>query len=74
MSLAAQKQLRKGDITCDVQDGGRGKVVQLEAIILQEPAEEQMDWKSDAPQQVRDKAHSLPLDGLGKLSACSPPL
>ena len=32
-----------------------------------------MEWKSDAPQQVRDKAHSLPLDGLGKLSACSLP-
>ena len=45
--------------------------MQLEAVILQEPAEEWMDWKSEAPQQVRDKAYSLPLDGLGKLSACS---
>ena len=55
-----------------MQNGGWGKIVQLEAIILQEPAKEWMDWKFDAPQQVRDKAYSLPLDGLGKLSACSP--
>ena len=48
--------------------------MQLEAVVLQEPAEERMDWKSEASQQVRDKAYSLPLDGLGKLSACSPPL
>ena len=48
--------------------------MQLEAIELQEPAEERMDWKSKSPQQVRDKAYSLPLDGLGKLSACSLPL
>ena len=48
--------------------------MQLEAVVLQEPAEEQMDWKSESPQQVRDKAYPLPLDGLGKLSACSPPL
>ena len=41
------------------------EVVQLEAVELQEPAEERMDWKSDAPQQVRDKAHSLPLAALG---------
>ena len=48
--------------------------MQLEAIVLQEPAEERMDWKSEATQQVRDKSYSPPLDGLGKLSACSPPL
>ena len=46
--------------------------MQLEAIVLQEPVEERMDWKSDIPQEIRDKAYSLPLDGLGKLSACSP--
>ena len=48
--------------------------MQLEAVILLEPAEERMDWKSEAPQQVRDKAYPLPLDGLGKLFVCSPPL
>ena len=48
--------------------------MQLEAVVLQEPTEEQMDWKFEAPQQVRDKAYPPPLDGLGKLSACSPPL
>ena len=37
--------------------------MQLEAIELQEPAEERMDWKSEAPQQERDEAYSLPLDG-----------
>ena len=56
-----------------MQYGGGREIVQLEAIVLQEPVKEQMDWKSDAPQQLRDKAHSLPLDGLGKLFACSPP-
>ena len=48
--------------------------MQLEAVKLQEPAEEQMDWKSESPQYVRDKAYPLPMDGLGKLSACSLPL
>ena len=47
--------------------------MQLEAVILQEPVVEWMDWKSEAPQQIRDKASSLPLDGLGKLSVFSPP-
>ena len=42
-----------------MQDGGWGEIVQLEAIVLQEPAEEWIDWKSGTPQQVRDKAHSL---------------
>ena len=37
MSLAAQKQLAKGYVTSDVQYGGRGEVVQLEAVELQEP-------------------------------------
>ena len=73
MSFVAQKELAKGDITCDVQYGSRSEVMQLEDVVLQEPAEEWMDWKSEAPQQVRDKAYLLPLDGLGKLSACSPP-
>ena len=34
--------------------------MQLEAVVLQEPAEERMDWKSKATQQVRDKAYPLP--------------
>lgn len=56
-----------------MQDGGRCKVVQLEAIVLQKPSEEWMDWKSDASQQIGNKAYSSPLDGLGNFSACSPP-
>ena len=48
MRLAAQKQFTKGNVSCDVQHGGRGEVVQLEAIELQEPAKEWVDWKPDA--------------------------
>ena len=40
--------------------------MQLEAVELHDPAEEQMDWKSESPQQVRDKAYSLPLGRVGK--------
>ena len=40
--------------------------MQLEAIELQEPAEERMDWKSKSPQQERDKAYPLPLGRVGK--------
>ena len=39
---------------------GRGEVMQREDIALQEPAEEWMDWKSEPPQQKRDKAYPLP--------------
>ena len=48
MSLAAQKLLTEGNVTCDVQYGGGGKVMQLEAVELQEPAEEWVDWKPDS--------------------------
>ena len=48
--------------------------MQLEAVELQEPAEERMDWKFESPQQIEDKAYSLPLDGFGELSACFLPL
>ena len=48
MGLTTQEQLTKSNVTCDVQDGGGTEVVQLEAIILQKPSEEQMNWKSDA--------------------------
>ena len=40
--------------------------MQLEAVILQESMEERMDWKSKAPQQVRDKAYSLPPGWVGE--------
>ena len=40
--------------------------MQLEAVELQEPVEERMDWKSEAPQQVRDKAYPLPPGWVGK--------
>ena len=35
MSFAAQKQLAKGYVASDMQYGGRGEVVQLEAVELQ---------------------------------------
>ena len=44
-----------------MQYGGWGKVMQLEAVELQELAEERIDWKSESPQQIGDKAYSLPL-------------
>ena len=49
MRFATQKQLAKGYETSDVQYGGRGEVVQLEAVELQEPSEKWMDWKSESP-------------------------
>ena len=48
MGLDAQEQLAKSYKARDVQNGGRCKVVQLEAIILQETSEERVDWKSNA--------------------------
>ena len=72
MSFTAQEQLAEGNITRDVQDRGRSKIVQLEAIVLQKPSEERMDWKSDTSQQVGNKAYSFPMDGLGKFSTCAP--
>ena len=33
--------------------------MQLEAIELQEPAEERMDWKSESSQQIGDEAYPL---------------
>ena len=49
MSFAGQKQLAKGYVTSDVQYGGRGEVVQLEAVELQEPMKKRVDGKPDAP-------------------------
>ena len=40
--------------------------MQLEAVELQEPKEEWMDWKSKSPQQIRDKTYPLPLGWVGK--------
>ena len=40
--------------------------MQLEAIELQEPAEEHVDWKPESPQQIRDKAYPLPLGWVRK--------
>ena len=48
MSFTAQEQLAEGNITRDVQNRGGGKIMQLEAIELQEPVEEWVDWKPDA--------------------------
>ena len=66
MSLTAQKQLAKGYESRDMQQGGRCKVVQLEAVELQEPPEKQMNWESDPSYQIRDKAYPLSLGGIEK--------
>ena len=65
MSFTAQEQLAKGDVAGDMQNGSRGEIMQLEAIELQEPVKEWMDWKSKSPRQERDKAYPLPLGWVG---------
>ena len=37
----------------------------LEAVKLQEPAEERMNWKSEPSYQIRDKAYPLSFGGIG---------
>ena len=66
MSLDAQKHLAKGHEARNMQNGGRRKVVQLEAVELQEPPKKQMNWKSEPSYQMRDKAYPLYLGGIGK--------
>ena len=65
MSLDAQKQLAKGHEARNMQNGGRRKVVQLEAIELQEPLEKRMNWKSAPSYQIRDEAYLLSFGGIG---------
>ena len=65
MGLDAQKQLAKGHKAHDMQNGGRRKVVQLEAIELQEPSEKRMNWKSEPSYQIKDKAYPLSFGGIG---------
>ena len=65
MSLDTQKQFAKGHEARDVQNGGRRKVVQLEAIELQEPPEKRMYWKSKSSHQIRDKAYQLSFGRIG---------
>ena len=40
--------------------------MQLEAVELQEPAEEWVDWKPESSQQIWDKAYPLPLRWVRK--------
>ena len=40
--------------------------MQLEAVELQEPVEERMDWKSEPSQQVGDEAYPLSLGWVWK--------
>ena len=65
MSLNAQERLAKGHEARDVQNGGRRKVVQLEAVELQEPQEKRMYWKSESSYQIRDKAYPLSFGRIG---------
>ena len=65
MSLIAQKYFAKGYESRDMQQGGRRKVVQLEAIELQKPPEKRMNWESEPSYQIRDKAYPLSLGGIG---------
>ena len=66
MSLDAQKQLAEGYEARNMQYGGRRKVVQLEAVELQEPPEKRMNWESEPSYQIRDKSYPLSLGGIGK--------
>ena len=50
-----------------MQDGGWGKIVQLDAIILQKPSEEWVNGKSHAPQQIGDEEHSFPRGWIRKI-------
>ena len=74
MSLDAQKQLAKGHEARNVQNGGRRKVVQLEAVELQEPPKKRMNWESEPSYQIRDKAYPLSLGGIGKALRLLSPL
>ena len=65
MGLDAQKQLTKGYEAHNMQYGGRRKVMQLEAVELQEPPEKRMNWKSEPFYQIRDKAYPLSFGGIG---------
>ena len=65
MSLDAQEQLTKDHEAHDVQNGGRHKVVQLEAVELQEPPEKWMNWKSEPSYQIRDEAYLLSFGRIG---------
>ena len=49
-----------------MQQGGRRKVVQLEAVELQKPPEKRMNWESMPYYQIRDKAYPLSLGRIGK--------
>ena len=49
MGLNAQIQFAQRDVARNVQNGGRSKIVQLEAIVFQKPPEERMDWKPGTP-------------------------
>ena len=49
MSLTAQKQLAKGYEARDMEYGGWRKVVQLEAVELQQPTEKWVNWESQPP-------------------------
>ena len=66
MSLTTQKQLSKGYESRDMQQGGRRKVMQLEAVELQEPPEKRMNWESEPSYQIKDKAYPLSLGAIGK--------
>ena len=57
-----------------MEDGAGGKIVQLEAIVLQQPSEEWVNWKPHSPQQIGDEDTRSPTDGLGKSFAWVLPL
>ena len=65
MRLTAQKQLSKDYESRDMQHGGRRKIVQLEAVELQEPPEKRMNWKSEPSYQIRDEAYQLSFGRVG---------
>ena len=48
-----------------MQYGGGREIVQLEAVELQKPAEEWMNWESQSPYYIGDEAHPLSFRGIG---------
>ena len=63
MGLDAQEQLAKSYVAHDMHDRGGRKVMELESVELQEPAEERMYRKSESPYQTGDEAYPLPFVG-----------
>lgn len=68
MGFDGQETLTKSDETSDVQDGAGGKMMQLEAIKMEEATEKRMDWITQAAEVKGDEANPFVLLGMGMVS------